>query len=410
MKVEIISTGTELLLGEIIDTNAKFLANRLNELGFDVFYQTTIGDNYARMQQVLQEASKRADIIITSGGLGPTQGDITKEVTAEFLKRKLIIDKDIEKKLREFFISRNVKMPENNCKQALVPENSIVLNNDKGTAPGIWVEDNDKIFINLPGPPKELQNMFEKQVVPLLIEKFGMQGIIYSRTLKCFGIGESTIAEKLYDLIKNQSNPSIALYARDGEILIRLTAKAETKEQADKLIDKLATEFFERIPEIYGENADTLSSNLGILLRKKNLTISLAESCTSGLTSSLLTDTSGSSSYFLGSVVTYSNEAKINLINVDKNTLIAVGAVSHEVAEQMAEGVKNKFATDIGIGITGIAGPDGGTEEKPVGTVYIAIALKNNTTVYKHLFSGERTDIKLRSAKMALFHTLQLIK
>lgn len=410
MKVEIISTGTELLLGEIVDTNSKFLATKLNELGFDVFYQTTVGDNYERMKQVIQQAYNRADIVITSGGLGPTQGDITKKVTADFLKRDLLLDEKIKKQLQNFFLSRNITMPENNLKQAMVIQNALILGNDIGTAPGMFVEDNDKVVINLPGPPSELQSMFNNHLAPLLLEKFGKQGIIHSLTLKCFNIGESTVAEKLYDLIKNQSNPTIAIYARNGEILIRLTAKAENKITAEKLLNDLAKEIKQRIVEIYGSNEDTLSSVLGALLKEKNLTISLAESCTGGLVSSLITDVNGSSSYFLGSVISYSNDAKVALINVDNNTLTAVGAVSHEVAKQMAEGVKNKFATDIGIGITGIAGPEGGTKEKPVGTVYVAITIKNVTQVYKFSFSGERKYIKLRTAKMALFHTLQLVK
>ncbi len=410
MKIEIVSTGTELLLGEIINTNFQYLAQKLNELGFDVLYETTVGDNCDRMKNVIQTAINRADIVITIGGLGPTQGDITKEVCASLLGRKLVIDQMAQRKIQDFFAKRNLCMPDNNYKQALVPENCIVLQNDNGTAPGVFLQHEKGTIINLPGPPRELELMFENELEPLLKEKFGNQGVIFSKTLRLLDIGESTVAEKLYDLIKNQTNPTIAIYARDGEIIIRLTAKANSKSEAQSLIANVEKQVVALIPNIYGYDDDSIASVLGSFLQKNNLTISLAESCTSGLASSMIADIAGSSNYFIGSVVSYSNDVKTDIINVDKDNIDSLGAVSDKVAMQMAKGVSSLLKTDVGIGITGIAGPGGGSSEKPVGTVYISTFYKDNYKTHKCFFTGSRKQIKLRSAKMALYYTLKFLK
>lgn len=410
MRVEILSTGTELLLGEILNSNFHYLSNKLNELGFDVLYETTVGDNWQRMSDVLKTALNRVDIVITIGGLGPTQGDITKEVTAEVMESELLLDKLISEKIEEFFISRNLPLAKSNMKQAYIPENATVLENERGTAPGIWLEKNNKVIINLPGPPHELKYMFENKVVPLFLQKYGKQGIILSRNLRSIGIGESVIAEKLEDIIKNQANPTIALYASQGEIRIRLTAKADTNESASALIGEMEEQVRARIPNIYSFDEDDLATVLGKVLKQNNFTIAFAESCTGGLASSLLTDVPGSSAYLLGSVVSYSNDAKADIINVDASDIKQYGAVSQPVAEQMATGVAKLFSTDIGVGITGIAGPDGGTEDKPVGTVYISVYLNSQVITHKNTFSGDRKNIKLRTAKMAIFYVLEALK
>ena len=410
MRVEVISTGTELLLGEIVNTNFQYLSVRLNELGFDVLYETTVGDNYNRMKDTIKNALERVDIIITSGGLGPTQGDITKEVSADVFDDKLILNAVALEKVKYYFEHRNIVMPQSNEKQALMPKTAEILDNSCGTAPGVWLEKNGKIIINLPGPPRELKTMFENEVVPRLKAKFGDLGTIYSHTFKSFGLGESTVAELLHDLIKEQSNPTIALYARSGDILIRITAKAESKEKAYLSIKDISEQVKNKVKTIYGENDDTLESVLGKELTKNNLTISFAESCTGGLTSSMLSDISGSSDYFLGSVVSYSNNVKENILKVDKSVLSSLGAVSDKVALQMASGVRETLKSDVGVSITGIAGPNGGSEDKPVGTVYIAVNFQGKEKVQKYIFSGNRTEIKMRSAKTALAQVLKTIK
>ena len=410
MRVEIVSTGTELLLGEILNSNFQYLAEQLNALGFDVLYESTVGDNWNRMKSVIKAAKERTEIVITIGGLGPTQGDITKEVTAELLERELLLDKNIEIALEKYFLSRKLPMAKANVKQAYLPKGAVVLENDRGTAPGIWVEHEEGIVINLPGPPHELKYMFDNKVKPLLLQKYGSQGVIHSRTLRSVGIGESIIAERLQDIIKNQTNPTIALYARDAEMLIRLTAKAESVEQADTLINELAIEVQRRIESIYGANEDSLPVVLGKMLKKHDFKIAFAESCTGGLAGNIVTDIPGSSDYFLGSIVSYSNKSKTDILKVNIADIDKYGAVSEQVAQQMAQGVAKLLTADIGVGITGIAGPDGGSHEKPVGTVYISVYFDNKLTTYKHRFTGERKNIKLRTAKMSIFSVLQTIQ
>ncbi len=410
MRVEIISTGTELLLGEIVNTNFQYLAGRLNSMGFDVLYETTVGDNYNRMKETIAHAMRRADIVITSGGLGPTQGDITKEVTADVLQRQLLLDKNILADIEKFFAFRGICMPKNNAKQAMLPAGGEALYNDCGTAPGVFFEHEGGIIVNLPGPPRELKDMFEKQLAPRLVKKYGQQGIIYSHTIKSMGLGESTVAEKLADLISEQTNPTIALYAGQGEIRIRITAKAGTEDEAKALTSAMTDKVRARLDSIYGEGEDTLGSVLGGLLKAGNLTLSCAESCTGGLLSSMITDTAGSSDYFLGSVVSYGNQAKIDLLSVNECSLSELGAVSQEIAREMAIGAAKRFSSDIGVGVTGIAGPGGGNEEKPVGTVYISLYFNGRTKVEKHIFSGQRADIKMRTAKTAMLYVINTIK
>ncbi|NMC33187.1 MAG: competence/damage-inducible protein A [Veillonellaceae bacterium] len=403
MIVEIVSTGTELLLGQIVNTNAPYLARKLNEIGYDALYQTTVGDNRRRMSSVLSIAMERADLVITSGGLGPTQGDITKEVTAELLGRPMVLHEESAMYIECYFARRNLSMPQNNLRQAMMPEGAIVVRNHRGTAPGVILEHADKTIIHLPGPPMELEYMFETGILPYLTERFGNKGQIVSKVLRTFGLGESALEERIHDYILAQQNPTLALLARSGEIHVRLTAKGETTEQAHRLIAELEPKIRERIDEfVFGTDDQTLEQVVGAALTGKGFTIALAESCTGGGVSSRLTDMPGSSAYLKGSVVCYSNEIKIDVVGVPAATIAARGAVSTETAIAMAEGIRRRFGTTIGVGITGIAGPGGGTDEKPVGLVYIAVAGPNGTVVEEERFSGQRSGIRTRAANAAL--------
>ena len=403
MIVEIITTGTELLLGQILNTNSQYLSQKLNDLGFNVLFHSTVGDNKNRMAQVFSTALGRADIIITSGGLGPTQGDITKEVSAALLNRPLELDDASLDKIRDFFVSRNRSMPDNNLRQAMIPKGAIIVPNDCGTAPGIIIEDGSKTIIHLPGPPKELQCMLDNHISAYLTTRFGIQGVIVSRVLHTIGIGESSLEEQIKDLILNQSNPTIALLARKGEVVVRLTARATSMSEANSLVCELEQKINERIaPHIWGVDNDTLEEIVGTMLMKHGLTLSLAESCTGGLVTHRITDISGSSSYLIGSIVCYSNDIKNQHLEVPANTLKVTGAVSQETAEYMATGIKRKFNTSVGIGITGIAGPLGATPSKPVGTVYIAIDGPNGICCQGYHLHGQRTDIKYQTSQITL--------
>lgn len=403
MLVEIVSTGTELLLGQIVNTNAPYLARKLNEIGFDAVYQTTVGDNRCRMKNVLSIALERADIVITSGGLGPTQGDITKEVSAELLGRALQLHEASVVHIREFFKRRHLTMTDNNMRQAMMPSEAIVVTNHRGTAPGVIIEHDGKTIIHLPGPPMELEHMFEKSILPYLENRFGSQGVIISKVLRTFGIGESILEERIRHFILAQKNPTIALLARSGEIHIRLTAKAESETMARSLICELENSLRVLIDEyIFGVDEQSLEQVVGEELRRHKMSIALAESCTGGAATAKLTDVPGSSAYLIGSVVCYANRIKTEIIGVAPSILQEHGAVSRETAVAMASGIRDRFAADIGIGITGIAGPDGGTAAKPVGLVYMAIAGPQGVIVEEEHFSGQRIAIKARATNSTL--------
>ena len=411
MKVEVITTGTELLLGEILNTNFTWLAQEFNLRGFDVLYQTTVGDNPVRMKEVLDIAAKRADIVVTSGGLGPTRGDITKELVAEYCGVDMYMNLEVWNHIHDLLSRRNICIASNNEKQALVPSGAIVLHNEVGTAPGLVLEHGDVTFVMLPGPPFELKHVCEKELFPYLEKRFPELGIIKSHTLKLRGIGESNLAEILDDIIVHQSNPTIALYARRGEILVRLTAKAPSAEEADALIAEMQ-EKVEKIigAYVYGYDEDTLPEVLGKELLSRKQTIAFAESCTGGLASSMMTDVPGSSEYVKGSVISYTNEVKNQLIDVSKTTLSKKGAVSEETALEMAKGVREVIGSDMAVSITGLAGPGGGTRKKPVGLVYIAVADANGASCQKFNFAGTRTQIKQRAAMAALGFALDRLK
>ena len=403
MIVEIVSTGSELLLGQIVNPNAPYLAKKLNELGYDAVYQTTVGDNRLRMSSVFSIALDRADIVITSGGLGPTLGDITKEVSSQLLGRKLLLHEPSVEHIRAFFERRRLSMTQNNMRQAMMPEGAIVINNERGTAPGVIIEHENKTIIHLPGPPMELEHMFENGVLPYLAGRFGGQGIIISKVLRTYGLGESSMEERIRDFILAQNNPTIALLARSGEIHVRLTAKGESSELAQSLIGELEAKIRERIGEfIFGTDEQKLEEVAGQELAALKYTLSLAESCTGGAITSRLTDVPGSSAYLVGAVVCYSNRIKSAVVGVPEAILREKGAVSEETARAMAEGIRLRFGTDIGVGITGIAGPGGGTAEKPVGLVYIAVAGPQGTIVLEERFVGQRNLVRIRAANAAL--------
>lgn len=402
MVIEVVNTGTELLLGEILNTNFQYLSRNLNNMGFDVLYQSTVGDNNERMRQVLLQAAERADIIITTGGLGPTRGDITKETIMELCGAESYLDLDTWGLIDDFFAKKGLCVPSNNDKQAMVPVGAEIFPNEAGTAPGLALEYGNKLFIMLPGPPSELVDMCERQLWPYLHKKFGYQGTILSRVLRLRGIGESLTAEKIDDLIQEQSNPTLAIYARHGEIIIRITAKAAKQKEAERMLDEYEALLQQRLGKyIYGVDDESLASCAGKLLQKYHKTIAFAESCTGGLASSLITDIPGSSAYLLGSIVSYTNMAKHKLLNVQEETLNTFGAVSRETACEMAVGVRNLLGADFGISITGNAGPDP-SENKPVGLVYIAVASDKIVYCQEHHFTATRTENKLRIALTAI--------
>ena len=403
MIVEIVSTGTELLLGQIVNTNAPYLARKLNELGFDAVYQTTVGDNRRRMASVFSIALDRADIVITSGGLGPTQGDITKEVSAELLGRDLNLHEPSVEHIQAFFKRRHLTMTNNNLRQAMMPTGAIVVTNHRGTAPGVIIEHDKKTIIHLPGPPAELEHMFEHSILPYLTNRFGGQGIIVSKVLRTFGIGESILEERIRHFILAQKNPTIALLARSGEIHVRLTAKADSEDTARALIAELEASLREHIEEyIFGMDEQSLEQVVGEELHRRGLTVALAESCTGGGATAKLTDVPGSSAYLIGSIVCYDNRIKTEFVGVTPTLLQEHGAVSQQTAAAMAQGIRDRFATDIGVGITGIAGPGGGSAEKPVGLVYLAIAGPQGVIVEEEHFSGQRSAIKTRTVNSSL--------
>lgn len=400
MIAEIITTGTELLLGQIVNTNARFLSEKLAEKGIDVYWQTVVGDNPARLEEALSRAISRSDIIIGTGGLGPTSDDLTKEILAKILALPLVINSTWQKNMEEMFRQRGLEMTANNLKQALLPQGARLLYNDFGTAPGIWLEHQDKIIILLPGPPREMEPMFTEIVLPFLP---ATGSVLLSRILKVTGIGEAAMEEKIADLISSQINPTIAPLARANELHLRLTAKAETKERCLELLAKTEKDLVERLGScIYARDNETMAGVVAKMLLVQKKTLACAESCTGGLLSHKLTQIPGSSAYFLQGLVTYSNEAKISLLGIPAEIIERYGPVSEEVAVKMACGARKLAKSDFGLAVTGIAGPSGGSKEKPVGLVYIALSDKKAFTVKKFIFPGKRENIKERAATSAL--------
>lgn len=412
MNAEIISVGSELLLGQIANTNAQFLSKELAQLGINVYYHTAVGDNSVRLSTIIQQAKKRSNIIIFTGGLGPTKDDLTKETIAQFLGKKLVYSHQALDNIEDYFRKVNRTMTENNKKQAYVLEDSSVLPNDNGMAPGMAIEVEGVTFMLLPGPPKELNPMFTKYGRAYLVDAYGEGEKIESRVLRFFGIGESQLETEINDLIEKQSNPTIAPLAADGEVTLRLTAKGSSKENIQQLLNAVETEILTRLkPYFYGYGDDTsLAGEVVESLRSKGLTISSAESLTGGMFSQVITSFTGASEITNGSIVCYSNEAKINLLNISAETIKKEGSISEKCAKEMAENARNLFSSDIGVGFTGVAGPTM-SEGKEVGTVYIGIARNGfETNVHTLKLAGGRAAIRSRAVKYGLFHLLKLLK
>ncbi len=407
MKCEIINVGTELLLGDILNTNAQFLSNEISALGFDMYYQTIVGDNHQRLLSQITESVSRSDIIIITGGLGPTEDDITKETVAEVIGKELVFDEASYNKMTEYF--KNRKMAPSNKKQAYIPDGATILENDFGTAPGFFSEYDNKIIAVLPGPPRELVPMFKNKLRPYLLKK--CDSIITSKFVKVFGVGESQAEFELKELIDSQTNPTIAPYAKTNEMMFRITAKGNSEKDNLKIIDNVIQKMYDVLGDaIYGFDNDSLEEIVVKDLIKNNYSISFAESCTCGLLASKIGNVSGASAIFNESYVTYANSAKNHLLGVKTETLEKYGAVSEETAREMSIGLYNKTSADVAVSVTGIAGPDGGTPDKPVGLVYIGITFDNKTEVYKLNLKGERQKIREAVCMHALNYVRLTIK
>lgn len=394
MTAEIICVGTELLLGNIVNTNAAFLSEKLAYLGINCYFQTVVGDNRDRLLSVINTALSRADILIFSGGLGPTEDDLTKETVAEALGKKLIRDKWAEQEIAEYFALRGRVPTDNNWKQADVIEGCEILYNKNGTAPGIFVSEGEKTVILLPGPPLELKSMFTDSVMPKLQQKCGQ--VFYSQTVKIVGPGESSVETQILDMLNTQENPTIAPYAKTGEVHLRVTARAKDEKEAREKTAPVVEELYRRFGNaVYTTDADeTLEMALTKLLIKKKYTMTTAESCTGGMIAARMVNAPGVSAVLKSGFITYANEAKEELLGVSHDTLEKFGTVSRETAEEMAEGAVKAAHTDVAVAVTGIAGPDGGTKEKPVGLVYIGVNVRGNVEVREYHFSGSRQKIR----------------
>jgi len=398
---EVLSIGTELLLGQIIDTNAAYLGERLAGLGIGCYYRDTVGDNADRLDGVLRLAAGRADVIVCTGGLGPTGDDITSAAIARVFEAPLEMNEEGKQHIESFFTRFGRPLTDKQYKQALLPHGSTIVPNPVGTAPGFILGKDGKTVIALPGPPHEMQPMWLETVEPYLRRLSGE--VIFSRTLRFCGIGEAALETELQDLMEN-ANPTVAPYAKLAEVHIRLTAKAASEEEAVRVIAPMEEEIRRRAGRyLYGADEETLEVVTGKLLRERGLTLAVAESCTGGLLGGRITNVPGSSDYFLGGVISYSNGLKESLLGVPAETLKEHGAVSEETARAMAMGIVHATGASLGIGVTGVAGPGGGTAEKPVGLVYLGIARKDGgAKVLKLSMWGDRATVRNRAVQQAL--------
>ena len=385
MKAEILAVGTEILLGDIINTNAQFISKELALLGIDVYRQEVIGDNEDRLLEAIGEIFQRSDILICTGGLGPTEDDLTKETICKYFNADLELHEESLAELKNYY-----------------KKESKVLSNPNGTAPGMILEKNDKVAIILPGPPREMKPMFLNYVKPYLKDKGN--GVIISEVLRVLGVGESTAANMIKDFINNGVNPTVAPYAKEDDVIFRITARGKSEEDGRKLIAPVKEEMKKVFNlDCYGEGEElTIEEVLGKLLVDRKLTISTAESCTGGMIASRLINYPGISEVFLEGAVTYSNEAKERTLNVKKKTLDTYGAVSEETAKEMAIGISKRTGSDISVVTTGIAGPGGGSEEKPVGLVYIGLYYKGKVKAFKYIFNGNRHNVRTKATVTAL--------
>lgn len=395
---EILCVGTELLLGDIINTNAAFMSQRLAEMGIPVYRQAVVGDNPGRLKEALAAAFSHADAVFLSGGLGPTCDDLTKETVAEYFGLPMYLDEHSLEKIRRYFADTGRQMPENNIKQAMIPEGAVIFENDWGTAPAMAVEDaaTGKTAVLLPGVPIEMETIWRERVFPYLCRRSG--GVIVSRNVHILNMGESTVEEILRPMMSEWKNPTVAPYCKEGEVRVRVSARADTHGEAEKMCDGAICEIqaTEVGKYIYGIDVGSVENALLMQLRRRGKTLAVAESCTGGLISKRLTDIPGCSDVFLGGCVTYCNDAKMKLLGVSTETLEAHTAVSAETAAEMARGVRLALGADIGISATGYAGPGGGTDEEPVGTVYVGISTEDGERVKRLSMSPLRSRAYIR--------------
>lgn len=400
MSAEIISVGTELLMGNIVNTNAQYISQKLADLGIDCFLQTTVGDNPARLEEAVHSALRRSDIVILTGGLGPTGDDLTKETVSSAFGRELVLDQPSLDYIEERFERMGHKMTPNNIKQAKFPEGCTILPNPNGTAPGCIVEDGEKAAILLPGPPKEMTPMFDASVMPYLEKRSGH--ILYSRMVRIFGRGESSVEYELRDMM-DYENPTVAPYAFASEMKLRVTARCKDEVEGEALVSPVISEIRSRLGDVvYSDRGLELHEAVAELIIKKGKTLAVAESCTGGMLASKLVSVPGSSNWFIEGCVTYSEDAKQRRLSVKAETLSRFGVVSAETAREMAEGIRMSSGADIGVSTTGLAGPDGGTPEKPVGLVYIAVADADGVEVKELRFTGNREQVRSRACLNAL--------
>lgn len=398
MRAEIVAVGTELLLGEIVDTNSAYLAAELADLGIDLFYISQVGDNLARCAEVISRAWARSDLVLMTGGLGPTEDDLTREAIALALGEELVLDEPTLETIRSFFATRGLEMPQANRKQAMrIPSAQFIVNR-VGTAPGWWVESDGKVLVAMPGVPSEMRVMWEEQVRPRLQGRSG--ATLARRILKCFGIGESALEARIADLVSSP-NPTVATYAKRDGVHVRIAAKASTLEEAQEMVQDVDLELRRRLGNlIYGMDGETLPGVVGKLLLSRRWTLSVAESCTGGQVSSLITDVPGSSNYFLGGSVAYTVDAKHRL-GIDNNVIRVAGVVSHEVAQALAASARSYYGSEVGLGVTGVAGPEphGGMEP---GTFFVAVDLSGTMHSESFFRPMERTNFKYYAAMTSL--------
>jgi nicotinamide-nucleotide amidase len=410
LNAEIIAIGSEMLTPFRLDTNSLWLTERLNAMGVEVKLKTVVGDDEARLEETVRDAMKRSEIVIATGGLGPTEDDITRKIFARVLKRHLILEDAILEKIRARFARRNMPMPEINARQALVIHGAQILENGNGTAPGMLITEGKCTVVLLPGPPREMKPIFDASVAPALKRRVGDM-LIVRRTLSIFGLTESATDELAAPIYTKYRNPSTTILFKDGQIELHLTAQARNESETVKLLDELAGRLDEVLGEyIFSRDNETLEEVVGQSLKMRGYTLATAESCTGGLLAGRITDVPGSSEYFLEGVVSYSNEAKIDLLGVRKKLIETHGAVSEQVAGAMAAGIRKRAGSTFGVGVTGVAGPGGGSPEKPVGLVYIALADDSQTTTRKFIFPGDRQFIRTLSVNAALDMVRRRIK
>lgn len=412
MIAEILCIGTELLMGQVLNSDAQYLARRLSEAGVTLHHQTTVGDNPQRLREAIDLALARADVVITTGGLGPTADDITKELCAQALDLPMEVSPEAEAMVRGWFAASGHTMTDNNLRQAAFPRGARILRNDYGTAPGCLMEQGGKAVINLPGPPRELMPMFETGVMPYLRERSGAW--IVSRYLRIFGMGESKVESLTEDLMRGMENPTLAPYCSLGEVQLRMTVRCATPQEAGALLDPLEAEVRGRLGDvIYAVTDDpqyTMERAVAEALLARGLTCAVAESCTGGMIASRLVNVPGISAALLEGHVTYANEAKVRVLGVREETLAAHGAVSEAVAREMAEGLRSRSGADLCIVTTGVAGPEGGTAEKPVGLVWLGLSTAESTQARRLQFTGDRQRIRTLASLHALHWLLTAAK